>query len=1041
MKNYTAFAGVFFLLLAMSCSEGGKVVVESDGKGQADVQAIDGSLEDGQSELATVDGNMLDGVEPELVGHADIQGDALLDAVDTPDGTIPLDIPKDEGAQVFVSTYSIANSVKAGVPLGFECLVQGLPDGSYNTYLQLWGPAEVDVEDLDVTFKKVGLYKVACAAVWADGEVVDPTPVKIQVTAGSAATIQTQLSTNSAEAGDTVYATCTLKDEFGNVVDNAAMVVANPGIGLDIYGSKIIAVKAGSYQVTCVDPVSQLSDLTPEKLDVGWNVPRRIVTTLADNTIMAGDHTSVTCQAFDAYNNVVPDFPLSVFLAPGLTIDGFQVSGTTVGSYQVVCVPQGYDWELFDLNPQALNIFNAPAASVTLAKVPDKPMYKMFEAVEFVPTAVDAYGNMVEDAEILPIYYEPNHPDVVLMSENRYKFETEGTFEFYACLGNAPNVCGVAEVTVDGYGPVIVIETPGRGVTLNGKPAVAVQGYVIDEVSGVEDFSINGQHVPLDSEGNFSFVISSQQGLNFIVALAEDPSGFKTLHVQSYYYSPVWHKSDINDPANSTIHDGLLFHLGKEFFDRFPHNYSQPDNLSTILEMAIQTIDLGSFIPNPVVQSGPYKVYVGPFYYDPPMVSIYPRPGGMQAEARLHNIKIDVQAIGSCKILFIDLCPDVSGDVTVHDVELNLGLDISAQNGQISMQESDNFIAIYGLDVDIDGILGWLFDWLIDWFVDGYVEILEDTAMTMISDQITSITTSFLDELALETNLDIPNPLDPTAPPVSLFLTTVLQELEFDESGVTIRLDPAILAPKNVSHDTLGSIGRASCLNWLPEEFILDQDEWAHIGVFDDMLNQMLFSAWNSGLLSVSVPVDQFIDPSMLEGFGISSLSELGISNLSATTDFFLPPIITSCNGDDQLQMQVGDLYVQLNMNMLGQPVSIGMFVSMVAEADIVVEQGPSGPEVVLGVGAIDPAVMQVTYVSEGLQGAEGVLTMIVQGMLLPAILDSFAENTLVNFPIPEFNVSGFTPLLPPNIVWQFFVDEFYRELGYTSIIAHIEAL
>jgi hypothetical protein len=1060
MKKWTLLLTIASLIVA--CSPSNKTATMGDLTGEAQplpadannigtdggADAISSDLhvgKDGGKTTPDVIGDDSGGLDD--LGALDGDSGGTLDDVEPTDATVPVDIvepPDIPEPTVKVSTYAEASTAPAGVPLQFNCVVQGLAEGTYVTYLQIAGPQDVDVDDLAVTFYKKGKYSVACRVKWEEGEEADPTPLKIEVVAGKAQKIETELSKYDVKAGETVSATCTVHDGYDNLIMTPTKIVVNPDIGVDIYGLKILTVKKGTYMVACVEPSSGLVDPTPATLVVGWGIPKKIVTELGTDAIVAGDSTTVTCTAYDNFGNKVPDYPMVVFLSPGLDIDGTAVTGTKTGAYQVICVPHWDDWDFFTLTPQVLTIMAGPASGVSLQPVPDMPTYFMFVTIQFIVSAVDDYGNVVEGAEVLPLAYEPEDPGIIKKGDLKYKFETEGTFVFSACLAENPQICGIADITVDGYGPVITIKYPERGATIMGKPAVNITGNVIDPVSGVESFTINNNIVPLDENGDFVYPVTAKQGLNMIVAIAEDPNGFKTLLVQSYYYSPVWHEVDINDPEGSQIEDSILLFLGEEAFDKIPHDYSKPDNLSTILEMALSTLDIGSFLPNPVASAGPYKVYVGPFYYDPPTIHVFPIPGGMLAEVHIYDIKVKVEAKGSCKILFVDLCPDVSGWVEMDELQLWEGLNIWSEDGDIKMSQYENFIGIYGLDLKIDGILGFLFGWLINWFIDAYVGELEKTAMDMVTDQIDSIAGGLLEGFALNQQLEVPNPIDPNAPPVELSLVSKIRELLFTHVGVELRMDAAVLAPKNINKNPLGSIGRASCLKWVPETFYIDKDQWALMALHDDMLNEVLFAAWYAGLLDMVLPLEEFIDMDSIGDLGFGSLEDMGIKDIVVSTEFFLPPIITSCNDpwDEIMQFQIGDIYIELNMKMLNEPVTVGLFASMAADAIIEVNDVGNSQEISLAIGTIDPMVMQVTHISDNLKGAEGFMTMIIQGMLLPSLLGSFAEGSLASFPLPSIDVSALAAqFLPPGIVWKLVIDSFFRELGYTSLIAHIEAL
>jgi len=1054
MMRRLLLAGALFCLFGLAACSGSdpvqvdkEVAADSSVPDKNDASAVDGSgdiLAPPDSGPGKDDADPEDSDQPEDgTGEDDSGGDDVSDVTEAPD------VPADETApaEVTVSTYSNASSVGAGSALQFDCIVQGLPEGTYATYLAISGPANPDVDDLAVTFKKVGNYNVACVVAWSEGEVKDPTPLKIAVTAGAAFNVETELSKSEVMAGEKVSVTCTFTDGYGNLVEKTPKIAVDPQFGLDVLGLQILAIKAGTYGVACVEPESMAVDDTPAMLTVNPGLPKVITTTLLDDTIVAGESTQVSCAVEDAYGNEVTDFPVAIFLSPGLDIDVFSVSGTKAGTFQVACVPQNVAWDLFTLDPKVLTVIPGAASGVTLSPVPPKPVYKMFEMVQFIVSAVDDYGNVVEGVELLPITYDPFDEGIILVGDMKYKFETEGIFTFSACLADNPAVCGQAELVVDGYGPVITIKFPERGATIQGKPAVNVMGNVVDPVSGVEYFTINGQTVFPDENGDFIFPITAKQGLNIIVALAEDPNGFKTLHVQAFYYSPVWFKVDINDPEGSKMLDAMQFFLADQFFDRPVHDYSQPDNLSTIIEMALTSIDIGSFLPNPVASAGPYKVYVGPFSYNPPEIHVFPMPGGIQSQVWINNINIGVAAKGTCKVLFIDFCPDVSGTVEIDQINILLGLNISANNGNIEYSIVESKAFMYGLNLDIDGIMGFLFGWLINWFIDSYTPTIQNMINDMMLEQVQGILGGILDALALNMQFEVPNPLDPNAPPVELSFVSTIRELEFDQDGVEVRLDAAILGPKNVTKNPLGSIGRASCLKWQPEEFIFTKwEEYMLMAIHDDLVNEILFSAWYAGLLDMVVPLEDFMDPDaiggLIEGF---DLAALGIDDMTIRTEFFLPPIITSCNVNDQLleqlQFQVGDIYVELNMKLLNEPVTMGMFVTMAAEANMEIIDGPEGPEVALSIGEIDPMIAQMTYASDNMAGIQGIMSMLIQGLVLPSLLDSIAESTMASIPLPVINISEMAPeFLPPNIVWKFVVDKLFRELGYTVLKAHIEA-
>ena len=862
-----------------------------------------------------------------------------------------------------------------------------------------------------------------------------------EVCAASEVTVvDTVLSSSTVEAGATSWVTCAFTDSWGIPAGASPKVVVDPQIGLQVAGIKIVAKKSGTYQVACMDPLSGTVDQTPAILTVTAGPPKKIVTALTLESIQAGQFTTVSCEAQDALGNTLDtgDFGITVFVSSGLDINGFDITGTQVGVYQVICVPQEDPWDDSVLTPRTLTINHGAATGVNLVRVPDKPIYKMFEMVTFFVSAVDDYGNPADGVPMTDLTVLPSDPGIEEVAPMTFRLGMEGQWNFTICLQDNQSVCDTETIPVDGYGPVINIKCPARGSTLMDDPTVVVTGTVFDPVSGIAAFRINDDDVYVDGEGNFSYPILSKQGMNLIVAVAEDPNGFKTLLAQSYYYSPIWYSMNLNDPDAGRVQNAVMFFIWDQFFEDSDSS-PPPNDISSLIELTVQDLDLGSFIPNPVAESGPYSVSLGNVNDNQPEVSVTIDDDLVYAQVNIWGTSIPIEATGSCNGLFIGLCPDVSGEVEIDTIEFLFEMDLSLVNNEIAAQVVQSQVVVEGIDVSIDGIIGWPVGWIVDWAVTEYSNMLNDMVQEMIDEQIQNLVVGFLGQLDLSQQLEIPNPLNPVAPPMTPCLDTVLQDLHLDMTGAYAQLAGTVLAGKNINKNPLGSIGRASCLALTEEIFGWDPNQFAQIGVHDDLINQILFAAWWGGLLDMVVPLDQIVDPSTLELLGIGSLEDLGITDIEATTEFFLPPIITSCNDFDELKLEVGDIYVELNMKMLNEPVTIGVFASLAAAAEINIEQLPNGShEFGLGIGEIDPLVVQVTYISDNLAGAEGFMMMLVQAILLPTLLEGLTEGALASFALPELNISELSDMLPPNWVMKFVVDDFYRVDGYTTIEANI---
>ena len=54
-----------------------------------------------------------------------------------------------------------------------------------------------------------------------------------------------------------------------------------------------------------------------------------------------------------------------------------------------------------------------------------------------------------------------------------------------------------------------------------------------------------------------------------------------------------------------------------------------------------------------------------------------------------------------------------------------------------------------------------------------------------------------------------------------------------------------------------------------------------------------------------------------------------GVSDLTVKLGGMLPPIVSDCNAEGQTRLHIGDLKVDISMNVLGSPLNAEVFVSL----------------------------------------------------------------------------------------------------------------
>ena len=142
--------------------------------------------------------------------------------------------------------------------------------------------------------------------------------------------------------------------------------------------------------------------------------------------------------------------------------------------------------------------------------------------------------------------------------------------------------------------------------------------------------------------------------------------------------------------------------------------------------------------------------------------------------------------------------------------------------------------------------------------------------------------------------------------------------------GILFAMDASVTSEKMVNYTPLGSIGRAGCL--VPgavEVFNHGQKFPLEIGLAEDFINQLLFSLWNAGSMVTSLT-----EADIGDSFNVSSF---GVSDLKITTDFMLPPVMTSCVDDGSNKLQMGDLHLHAQLKLNDQFVDIWLWVTLQA--------------------------------------------------------------------------------------------------------------
>ncbi len=978
-----------------------------------------------------------------LTGCTDVtdtgQTGAVSDAVvDTGPVLTPLDA-------LTVDTGVSDDGPLAGESVDVFCTVAGLADGQQRPetawkIIETPEPMAHEPErDGDrVVFKAAGIYRVQCSIVetlWAD-----PTPVVLTVEPGLSEAIETTVSPDTIMAGNTADVVCEAEDVYGNaIVDGWDVIVApgggDPGTpgGLIAANSKVKGLDVGTYEVACRRGLGA-QDETPAVVTVQHGLPHRIVTTLEASVIEAGGSTKVTCRAEDKQGNEVPDLPMTIALPDVVSLSGLNVGSTIAGTFVIRCVPAGLEWSAFVLEGANLEVTPGPPVALQLDLQPPKPFFASMELVTVLVVAQDAFGNAVPDAEVDAFTVSPT-TEYTATTLTTFLFEEEGTFTLSTALVADPTVTASVDVDINGEPPAVTVTFPLRGATLSGtKPSVTVEGIAQDAIAGIAEVRVNGDAAQLNPDGSFTKIIVPKWGLNILEVVAEDGGGTITTITQSFYYSDHWYPLS---PSIPYVPDAVKLWMSEDFIDDGYHNPTHPDDLATILEAVVGDLDLGSLLGDASDIGGGYSLEINNIGFNPPKLALDPQFGGLDIVMEVKNLYLGIKLKGECKVLGVDLCPDFSGSVSVDKMIIMADLLASAIEGVMDVALVNADVVMNHIDVDINGILGWLFDWLIDFLVTIFSGQIEDLVKDELADSLGDTLADLFASLAISETIEIPALL-PGMMPAALTFDMILWTMQFTPDGGNIGMAARAIIGKATPHNIMGSIGRGTCLQGLPTQYTLPGNDEFEVGLYDDLLNEMLAAIWYGGVLNLSMDEETLGDSLSVDG--------LPVDSMVVTTNPYLPPIINGCTSDGLLKLQLGDCFVDAEIDpiLFGGKDSMGVFLFLEVSAEIYLTETDEGPAIGLILHEVETLKYHWAYVPTPFIGNEQILEDLVDSQLIEPLVQDIIGAPLAEFPIPELSMSDLGGALGGGdggtditIVPQ--VDDLAREGGHTVLKGALE--
>jgi len=751
--------------------------------------------------------------------------------------------------------------------------------------------------------------------------------------------------------------------------------------------------------------------------------------------VNAGAPVGLTSELFDLWGNRLEasDGDVVYSVSPSATLSGELLVATVSGSYTVTSTladGTASDSEFLSVLPGEPASLDISLSSYDVEKG---------QGIVVDTQVLDNFGNDVDypvELSTDPSFGTDTWADFV-------RFHEEGVFTVLADVTEYGLHAEDGPVLVDSSGPSIRVTYPPRGAELESSAGsvVTVTGTVIDSLTGVTSVTVNGVSVTLQAGGAFSHDIDADYGLNTLEVVALDGDGntsdlFQTFLWGDYTAQGQPHEDAVlarlNEGAIDAIESLLVGMISSGSIvsaiagQSLGNINGTPVVLSSV-NIGNPNLELDTFSGNP---DGYLEVYAG---FAPVSMSASATrvtvPGfgwaGLYADATFSVSMSTFESLSNVQ-LWVDSTNTIRADIISGSTLVNI------DGTNISNDYFDTYVD-WGCGSCNPDFSGWPWEWDLD-LVDCACVAGEDAAnaaLGFLSDVLSFLINALLDLVSLLVDLlepllegvvaglleselgpiiedalaDLEIVTDIPLMGVVISLDALPQDIDIDDDGMLIALESVVTSPLGpAAPATLGALYNIQSM-WPTYSYTED----LHLSLEDGLVNQLLHSAWQGGVLNMTMDAAEL-------GLDVSQLdSILPLTQLELSMQPLLPPVVGPDSAGD-MELAIGDLLI----NVTGDPGGVSglmmqLAVTVIAEADFSVDSSNqivfafTNPDLYMDFVHSDPWVVNGEVV-------ENVMESVID-ILIPNLIDTLGG--LGGFQMPELggfsiNNSTFVREAPP---------------------------
>ncbi|MFT4979027.1 MAG: hypothetical protein ACI8S6_004937 [Myxococcota bacterium] len=436
----------------------------------------------------------------------------------------------------------------------------------------------------------------------------------------------------------------------------------------------------------------------------------------------------------------------------------------------------------------------------------------------------------------------------------------DGDCEVTASVGT---LAEVASFLVDGNGPLISLETPGRAAFVS-SGALRLSGSAQDDASGVASLTVDG--VTVSDPGAFSTSLSLSPGAHTVTVAAVDHDG---------------NTSDliVGLIAGEYIEDGAALETFQVMRDA-----ETIAELGAMIGEALAAEDIAGALltGEPIYDTtdgcSGMTITVTDVSVGAVGGAVAPVDGALEVTLTVSDLVIDLEAEGWGEVRGECYSSTTDDQVSVEDATVVVAVSLAAEGGGVHVEIIESGALLSGVDEGMSA----------DYDVD-VIAIIEEALLAQAEGAVPALLEGeVFADLALSESIALMG--------AAIGLEAAVTDVSVTTDGMRLALAGTAECAVSV-FDAPGSLALSS------SSAALSGDS-AALSV--DLLNRMMHLGWRSGGMSQHIPHEQLgLDPSII------GLLFPGAETLSLTLEPQLPPVAMDVGAGEALSLDVPELQAE----------------------------------------------------------------------------------------------------------------------------------